>query len=109
MGEMMLRISGGFFAGQGTVPIAGAARSTRLAQAQRAPAESPLIAAARQKRDEAAAHLRSAEDNLSMLDETMGPEAALQALEEGRQSLEQAQKELEDAIASEALKTGNSQ
>lgn len=106
---MMLRISGGFFAGEGTIPFAGAPRPARLAQAQRAPAESPLVAAARQKRDEAVAHLRSAEDNLAMLDETMGPEAALQALDEGRQSVEQAQKELEDALASEALKTGNSQ
>lgn len=44
-----------------------------------------------------------------MLDETMGPEAALQALEEGHKSLDQAQKELEDAFGEEGLKTGNSQ
>jgi len=39
----------------------------------------------------------------------MGPEAALQALEEGRASLDQAQKELEEAIAQTSLKTGISE
>lgn len=105
----MIRISGGFFAGGNQVPLAGSARpQVRLAQQARA-SEPPLVLAARQKRDEAAMHLRSAEDNLSMLDQTMGPEAALQALEEGRQSLDQAQKELEDAIAQTSLKTGISE
>lgn len=106
----MIRITGGFFAGGNQIPLAGSARPrTRLAQQQMRPSEPPLVLAARQKRDEAAAHLRSAEDNLSMLDQTMGPEAALQALEEGRQSLDQAQKELEDAIAQTSLKTGISE
>ena len=72
------------------------------------PAEPPIVVAARQKRDEAARHLRSVEDNLSMLNETMGPEAALQALDEGRHSLDLAQHELEDAMAEAGLKTGNS-
>jgi len=36
----------------------------------------------------------------------MGPEAALQALEEGRQSVEQAQAALEEALSESALKTG---
>jgi hypothetical protein len=102
---MMLRISGGFFSGANTIPIVGVGRPARLAQANRAPADTPIVAAARQKRDEAVAHLRSAEDNLTMLDQTMGPEAALQALEEGRQSVEQAQQELDEAIAQEASKT----
>ena len=94
--------------GGNPIPLARPHVQIRLAQQVRPP-ESPLIMAAREKRDEAVKHLKSAEDNLSMLDQTMGPEAALQALEEGRESVELAQKELEDAIAQEALKTGNSQ
>jgi hypothetical protein len=105
----MIRITGGSFSGGNQIPLAGSVRPRpRLAQQAR-PSEPPLVLAARQKRDEAATHLRSAEDNLSMLDQTMGPEAALQALEEGRASLDQAQKELEEAIAQTSLKTGISE
>lgn len=51
--------------------------------------------------DEAIKNLRSAEDSLSVLDFTMGPEAALQALEEGKVSVERAQKEYDRVLAEE--------
>lgn len=100
----MIRFSGGGFSGGRTIPIVGSFRqpaAPRLAQAPRAP-ESQRVINARRSLDEATANLRSAEDNLSMLDFTMGPEAALQALEEGRQSVERAQKEYERVLAEES-------
>jgi len=104
----MIRISGGIFQASNAVPMAIPFRHAppRLSQAQRAPTESPTVVFARTQRDQALAHLKSVEDNLSMLDEIMGPEAALQALEEGRQSVEQAQAALEEALSESALKTG---
>jgi len=59
------------------------------------------VTLARKNRDEAVAHLRSVEDNLTALEQSIGPEDALQALEEGRQSVERTQHELDVA-----LKTG---
>lgn len=98
----MIRISGGIFQAANAVPIVGLRQGPpRLAQAPRAPSESPIIALAREKRDEAATHLRSVEDNLTALEQSIGPEDALQALEEGRQSVERTQHELDAA-----LKTG---
>lgn len=94
---------GGFFSGEGNLRLAGSFQAPAVRQLARpAPQESPKVADARSTRDEAAKHLRSAEDNLEMLDVTMGPEAALQALDEGRQSLQNAEGQLQEAIAEEA-------
>lgn len=102
----MIRIGqGGFFSGEGNVRLVGSLHQSivqpRLAQA-RQQAESSRVAEARRNRDEALEHLRSAEDNLEILDATMGPEAALQALEEGRQSVERAQQEYERVLVEES-------
>jgi len=89
----------GFFSGVGTIPLAGAVRRhvdpPRLSQQ---PIQSPRVAEARRALDKATEHYKSVEDNLSMLDATMGPEAALQALQEGSDSVDRARKDLEDAI-----------
>lgn len=100
----MIRISNaGFFGGNGTVPLGGAAPrvlpSHRMAQA--APV-SPRVLEARAMLDTALKNLTSAEDNLSILDITLGPEAALQALEEGRVSVERAQQEYDRVLAEES-------
>lgn len=97
---------GAFFSGEGNVRLVGSFRQPvvqpRLAQAPQQ-MESPRVAEARRRRDEAFNHLRSTEDNLAILDATMGPEAALQALEEGRESLERAQQEYGIVLAEEGL------
>lgn len=102
----MIRIAnGGFFSGAGTVQLVGAPRremsAPRLSQA---PAKLPSqrMKDARAMLDQAIGHLKSAEDNLSMLDYTMGPEAALQALDEGRESVSRAQQEYDRVVAEEA-------
>jgi hypothetical protein len=98
---------GGFFSGGGNVRLVGSFRQSiiqpRLAQT-RQQMESPRLAEARRKREEALKHLRSAEDNLDILDATMGPEAALQALEEGRNSLERAQEEYDNVLEEETVR-----
>jgi len=94
---------GMFFSGGGNVRLAGFNYDPAPRQlAQAAPQESPKVAEARARRDEAAGHLRSVEDNLQMLDTTMGPEAALQALDEGRESLQATEAELQEAISEAA-------
>ncbi len=95
--------NGAFFSGAGNVRLAGFHQAPAPRQlAQAVPQESPKVADARARRDEAAGHLRSVEDNLQMLDTTMGPEAALQALDEGRESLQATEAELQEAIAEAA-------
>lgn len=88
---------GAFFAGRGSVRLAGHSQPPAIHRklAQATPVESPRVVEARRALDKAVQHYQSVEDNLSMLDETMGPEAALQALEEGSDSIERARKELE--------------
>jgi hypothetical protein len=102
---MMTRIGhDGFFSGAGTVPMAGAAPRTapRLAQMPRPQPMSPRVENARRMRDEAVKNLRGVEDNIAALDLAMGPEATLQALEEGRQSVERAQQEYDRVLAEES-------
>jgi hypothetical protein len=53
-------------------------------------------------RDEAVKNLASAEDSIEVLDIAMGPEAVLQALEEGRQSVDRAQQEYERVLLEES-------
>lgn len=87
------------------IPIAGSARfnpqaaSPRMAQAV---STSPRVTEARRMLDEARQNLRSVEDNLSMLDTAMGPEAALQAVEEGQQSVARAQEAYDLALLGES-------
>ena len=90
---------GMFFSGKGNIHLGGSRQAPAPRQlAQAAPQESPKVSAARSRRDEAAKHLMSVEDNLGMLDFTMGPEAALQAIDEGRESLQAAEAELQEAL-----------
>jgi len=103
----MIRIeNGGFFGGAGTVQLAGANRrqavSPRISQAPARPL-SQRVKDARAMLDLAVGHLKSAEDNLSMLNYTMGPEAALQALDEGRESVSRAQQEYDRVVAEESI------
>lgn len=94
---------GMFFSGGGNLRLAGFRQAPAPRQlAQAAPQESPKVADARSRRDEAAKHLTSVEDNLQMLDFTMGPEAALQAIDEGRESLQAAEADLQEALQEEA-------
>lgn len=87
---------GGFFSGAGTIPLASAMRHPTVHQhLSQQQIQSPEIVEARRALDKAVKHYQSVEDNLSMLDETMGPEAALQALEEGSASIKRAREELE--------------
>jgi len=97
----------GFFAGGRTVPLAGTtpravAFAPGLAQAPRPQPMSPRVQEARRMRDEAVKNLASAEDSIEVLDIAMGPEAVLQALEEGRQSVDRAQQEYERVLLEES-------
>lgn len=97
---------GGFFSGRGTVPLAGAIQRPAFHRSlSTPPAPTPQSTRAQDASkvlNEALKNLRSAEDNLSILDATMGPEAALQALEEGRESVERARNEYERILAEES-------
>jgi hypothetical protein len=100
----MMRIGqGGFFSGGGNVHLVGGHQrpAPQLAQARPQPM-SPRVEEARLMRDMAVQNLRSAEDNLGILDATMGPEAALQALEEGHISVDRAQQEYERILVEES-------
>lgn len=103
----MIRIANGaFFGGVPTARLVSApsrqAVVPRLSQAPTMPPPSQRVKDARAMLDQAVEHLKSAEDNLSMLDYTMGPEAALQALDEGRESVSRAQQEYDRVVAEES-------
>lgn len=99
----MIRIgNAGFFSGAGTAHFPGT--RPRLAQAP-LPPMSQRVADAKSMRDKAVENLQSAEDHLEVLDYTMGPEAALQALDEARASVDRAQQEYERLLAEESTAT----
>jgi hypothetical protein len=101
----MMRIENtGFFGGNGTIPLMGAAPRSVPAR-QMAQAQQPMPARAVEARamlEKAVKDLTSAEDNLDILDATMGPEAALQALEEGHESVDRARQEYQRVLAEES-------
>jgi len=85
------------------IPVMGQAlRVTVAPRLSQAPALSAAVAEAKKMLDGALSDLRSVEDNLSMLDIMMGPESALQALEEGRESVERAREAYDLALAEES-------
>lgn len=101
----MIRIANGFFSGGGNVRLANLnqhpAHAPQLAQAPMPPM-SKRVEDARTMRDNAVQNLQSAEDHLAVLDFTMGPEAALQAIDEAKASVDRAQQEYDRVLAEES-------